>query len=147
MGFIACIPCSIFFTLFLVLLGKSNCHRTLEPHVAQLFVIVFHMTALADLILHYFKSIVLLVRIRKNNMSYKFFIFFFHMSWSFTRPKLKIQIVKFSLLSRKNSISVISWTFFHYWTLFTIQVTQFCGNISKVVETNLPSPPLNHSLS
>ena len=45
---------STFFHFFNVLLNKSNCFRTVELHVVQLIVILFHLTTLTDLILYYF---------------------------------------------------------------------------------------------
>ena len=54
---------SLFFRFFNVLLNKWNCFRPVELHVVQLIVILFHLTALTDLILYYFKFIVLLIKL------------------------------------------------------------------------------------
>ena len=52
--FLTCCTSLFFFTFFNELLHKSICFRTVELHVVQLIVILFHLTALTDLILHYF---------------------------------------------------------------------------------------------
>ena len=43
-------------SFFNVLLNKWNCFRTVELHVFQLIVTLFHLTALTDLILYYIKN-------------------------------------------------------------------------------------------
>ena len=127
---------SIFFTFFNALRHKSNCFRTVELHVVQLIVILFHLTAFTDLISHYF-----------NLLYYQIGHFFFMLS-PFAEPKGKT--IKFRLLPRKTSKSGISFTFFikgqcfQYrlqnvvvtWAKmlgqpFSIQITQFCSNLIK----------------
>ena len=135
--FLTCCTSLFFFTFFNELLHKSNCFRTVELHVVQLIVILFHLTALTDLILHYF------------NLFYYQIGLFFHILSSFAEPKGKT--IKFRLLPRKTSKSGISLTFFikrqcfQYrlqnivvtWAKmlgqpFSIQITQFYSNLIKI---------------
>ena len=66
---------STFFHFFNVLLNKSNCFRTVELHVVQLIVILFHLTTLTDLILYYFN----LLYYWSNWTEYSFCIYYHYL--------------------------------------------------------------------
>ena len=103
--YLKCCTSLLFFTFLNVLLNKSNCFRTVELHVVQLIVILFHLTALTDLILYYFS----LLHYWSSWTKYSFL----HILWLFARSQVKTLIVKFRLLPRKTSVSGVPLTLFY----------------------------------
>ena len=75
-----------------------------------LCVILFHLTALSELMLYCFIFIVLLIKL--DRICFADSSFFLHISKSFARTQVKTLIVKFRLLPGKTSTSGISLAFF-----------------------------------
>ena len=97
---------SLFFHFLICCLANQKCFRTVELHVVQLVVILFHLTALTDLILYYFNFLYYWSNWTK-------YFFFVHILSSFARPQVKTLNVKFRKLPRKTSISSVLLTFFY----------------------------------
>ena len=132
---------TVIFTYCNVLLNKSNCFRTVELHVVQLVVMLFPFDCHHRFDIVKFQFIVLLMKLDR--------ILFLHILSSFARPQVKSLIVKLRLLPRKTSIFkhffidrqcflyrlpniVITWVKL-FGPPFSMQITQFCGYLSKVV--------------
>ena len=92
-----------FFTFLNIFLNSSNCFTAVELHVVQLVIVLFHLTALMDLILYY--SIYCIINQIGQNI-------FLHIL-SFANPQVKTMIAKLRLLPRKTSISGISLTCYY----------------------------------
>ena len=127
------------FHIFNVLLDKSICLRTVKLYVVQLIVMLLHLTTITELILHFFKVIVLLIKLDRM-MCFADSSYFLHISRSFTRTQVKSLIVILKLLPRKTLILGISLTFLPLIAMFPIKITQYCGKLGKVVGATLCNP-------
>ena len=141
----------MYISTFFLFLNKWNCFRTVELHFVQLIVILLHLTTLTGLILYYFNFLYYW-----SNWTEYFFLYLLLLS---ARPQIKALIEKFRLMPRKTSISGIALTFFInlwcfqcklpnivvtwaklWWQTFSIQITQYCDNVSKVVGQTSQAP-------
>ena len=106
---------------------------TLELNFVQSILMHFHVNTFVDFKLYYFKFIIL--RIKLDRMIFLAGLAYLsHISWLFARPQVKTLIVKFKLLPGKG----VSLNFFLWFLVpFLIQITQYCGNLSKVVGATL----------
>ena len=115
-------------------LNKSNYFRTVELHIFQLIVILFHLTGLTIIVL--FQFIVLLIKLGR--------IFFLYML-SLARTQVKSLTVKFRLLPRKTSILGISLTFFINRQCFQYRLPYFVITWAKSLGKP-PNPPFSFFL-
>ena len=99
-----------------VLFNKPNCFGAAELHAVQLTVTPFHLTALTELMLYYYKFIVLLIELDRI-ICFAGSSYFFHISRSYARTHVKPLIVKFRLLPRKFQFQVFQWQHFQHQIL------------------------------